>query len=90
MKPVESLSDEAKQTRVGDAWAVVHSSRVALFYIEQLADAVTKSFRSFAAAAGEDWQIIGIFSSLREAHEAVTTWIRRPGAKRAREEAIRS
>ena len=83
-----AVSEAAKAATVGDAWAIVHSFEVGQFYLEQLADAVAKNFRSFAAAAGEDWQIIGIFGSLQEAHAAVDQWIRTPGAERAREGAI--
>ncbi len=88
MRRAEAVSEEAKQTRVGEAWAVVHSFEVAQFYIEELADAVTKNFKSFVAAAGEDWQVIGIFPSYGRAHAAASEWIRTPGAERAREGAI--
>jgi len=82
------VSEAAKAATVGDAWAIVHSFEVGQFYLEELGEAVAKNFRSFAAAAGEDWQIIGIFGSLKEAHAAVDQWIRTPGAERAREGAI--
>ncbi len=85
---VEPVTEAAKSTRVGDAWAVVHSFEVGQFYPEELADAVQKNFRSFIAAAGEDWQVIGIFGSYQEAHAAITAWGRTPGAERAREGAI--
>ncbi len=83
------ISDAAKAAPVDDCWAVVHSFEVGQFYLEELPEAVAKNFRSFAAAAGEDWQIIGIFASLDEAHEAAAAWIRTPGAERAREGATR-
>ncbi len=88
MKRVEPVSEAAKSTRVGDAWAVVHSFEVGQFYPEELVDAVQKNYRSFLAAAGEDWQVVGIFSSYGEAHAAITALIRSPGAERAREGAI--
>ncbi len=88
MNPFPPISEAARAATVGESWAVVHSFEVAQFYIEELADAAAKNFCSFAAAAGEDWQIIGIFPSLEEAHAAITAWIRTPGAKRAREGAI--
>lgn len=85
MKPFPAISEAAKAATVGESWAVVHSFEVGQFYLEELPEAVAKNFRSFTAAAGEDWQIIGIFASLDEAHEAVAAWIRTPGAARARE-----
>ena len=88
MTPFPSVSEAAKAATVGECWTVVHSFEAGQSYLEQLSEAVEKNFRSFAAAAGEDWQIIGIFASLEEAHEAVAAWIRTPGAKRAREGAI--
>lgn len=88
MIPFPPISEAAKAATVGESWAVVHSFEVGQFYLEELGEAVAKNFRSFAAAAGEDWQIIGIFASLEEAHAAVERWIRTPGAERAREGAI--
>lgn len=82
------ISEAARAGTVGESWAVVHSFEVGQFYLEQLPEAVEKNFRSFAAAAGEDWQVIGIFASVAEAHEAISAWIRMPGAERAREGAI--
>ncbi len=66
----------------------MHSFETAQFYIEELPDAVTKNFKSFVAAAGEDWQVIGIFPTYEAAHAAASRWIRTPGAERARDGAI--
>jgi hypothetical protein len=82
------VSRDARTVCVGEAWAVVHSFQTAQFYIEELPEAVHKNYRSFAAAAAEDWQIIGLFRSHGEAHDALTGWIRTPGAERARDSAI--
>ena len=83
MKRVSPIGEGLKELPVGEAWAVVHSFEVAQFYIEEFCSAVEKNYRSFLAAAGEDWQIIGIFGSMQEAADAVTAWIRTPGAERA-------
>jgi len=88
MKPVMPIDPRVKELSVGDAWAVVHSFEAAQFFIEELCLAVEKNYRSFVAASGEDWKIIGIFDSAREAADAITAWIRIPGAERAREGAI--
>jgi hypothetical protein len=88
MKPVMPISPDSKELPVGEAWAVVHSFGAGQFFIESLVEAVEKNYRSFVAAAGEDWQVVGIFGSAREAADAVTAWIRTPGAERAREGAI--
>lgn len=88
MKALFPVNEAARAAQVGTCWAVVHSFGVAQFYLEQLSDAVEKNFRSFAAAAGEDWQIIGIFASLGEAHDAISAWIRTPGAERAQDGAV--
>jgi hypothetical protein len=88
MKRIPSVGESVKEVSVGDAWVVVHSFEVAQFYIETLCEAVSKNYRSFVAAAGEDWQIIGLFSSAQEASAAASAWIRTPGAIRAREGAI--
>lgn len=85
MRAFFPVSEATKEARVADCWAIVHSFGVGQFYLEQLPEAVEKNFRSFAAAAGEDWQIVGIFASLAEAHDALSAWIRSPGAERARE-----
>jgi hypothetical protein len=84
-RPILPISEEARAASVGDAWAVVHSFLVGQFYLEELAEAVEKNFRSFAVAAGEDWQVIGIFASLGQAHDAISAWIRSPGAEQAME-----
>ena len=88
MKPVMPIDPRVKELSVGDAWAVVHSFEAEQFYIEDLVSAVEKNYRSFVVAAGEDWQVIGIFGTPGEAADAITSWIRTPGAKRAREGAI--
>ncbi len=88
MKRIEPVSEAAKAAQVGDAWAVVHSFEVGQFYLEELPSAVEKNYSSFAAAAGEDWQIVGIFASWQDAHAAVDILIRTPGAERAREGTI--
>jgi hypothetical protein len=88
MKRIPPISHDVKEVSVGDAWAVVHSCEAGQFFIETLCEAVEKNYRSFVVAAGEDWQIVGIFASPDEAHDAITAWIRTPGAERAREGAI--
>lgn len=85
MRAFFPVNEATREATVADCWAIVHSFAVGQFYLEQLAEAVEKNFRSFAAAAGEDWQIVGIFASLSEAHEALSAWVRSPGAERARE-----
>jgi hypothetical protein len=80
------VSERARAMFVDECWAVVHSFKVGQFFVEQLPRAVEKNFESFVTVAGEDWQIVGIFPSLEEAHDAITVWIRTPGAKRARKE----
>ena len=84
-RAVLPINNHARSATVGKAWAVVHSVTAGQFYLEELAEAVEKNFRSFSAAAGEDWQIIGIFASLGEAHDAISKWIGCSGVKRARE-----
>jgi hypothetical protein len=88
MKRVSPIGQGVKELPVGDAWAIVHSFEAGQFFIESLLEAVEKNYRSFVAAAGEDWQVVGIFGSAREAADAVSAWIRTPGATRAREGAI--
>ncbi len=85
MRKFPPVNKAARAARVGDCWAVVHSFGCGQFYLEQLPEAVENNFGSFVAAAGEDWQVIGIFASLPEAHAAISAWIRTPGAERARE-----
>ena len=85
MKAFLPVNDAARAATVGECWAVVHSFEVGQFYLEELTEAVAKNFQSFAVAAGEDWQVIGIFASLAEAHAAIGAWIRLPAAERARE-----
>jgi hypothetical protein len=85
MREIQSISARVKELPVGEIWAVVHSFDVGQFFIEHLVSAVTKNYRSFVAAAGEDWTIVGLFGSAEEAANAVTAWMRTPGAKRAQE-----
>ncbi|CAN5482798.1 hypothetical protein BH20VER3_BH20VER3_19080 [soil metagenome] len=68
MRAVFPVNEATREAKIADCWAIVHSFAVGQFYLEQLPEAVEKNFRSFAAAAGEDWQIVGIFASLAEAH----------------------
>jgi hypothetical protein len=82
------ISASVKELPVGDAWAVVHSFESGQFFIEDLVSSVEKSYRSFVAGAGGDWEIIGIFCSAHEAADAVSRLIRTPGAQRVREGAI--
>lgn len=79
------VSEDARDTRVGHAYAVVHSCKHGLLFIEELPDAVEKNYRSFAAVAGEDWQIIGIFEDIEAAYKASCAWVQTPGSKRRSE-----
>jgi hypothetical protein len=79
---VPPISTSAKTQSVGACWSVVYSSEQGLFFIEDLVSAIEKNYCSFLAASGEDWILIGIFASPKEAAAAIQSWIRIPGAPR--------
>lgn len=85
MNPAEPLSEEAREACVKNVWVVLHSNRTSAFYIEELPESVATSHAAFRNAAGEGYETIGVFVSYRQAHDALTSWIRLPGAERARE-----
>jgi len=64
------------------AYAIVSSSKFDSMFVEKLAEAVKRNFRSFREAAGEDWLIIGIFADHETAYKAMLNWWRPPGAQR--------
>lgn len=85
MKRAEPLTEEALEACVKEAWVVLHSNRTGAFYVEPLPESVTTSFKAFCNAVGEGYETIGVFVSYGDAHDALTSWIRLPGAERARE-----
>ncbi len=85
MRPAEPLPNDALETCVKNAWVVLHSNHTGAFYIELLPESVAASHEAFRNAAGEGYETIGVFDTYRKAHDALTSWIRLPGAERARE-----
>ena len=73
-KRIPPISIATSELPVSNVWAVVFSFESGHFFIEDLCSAIKKNFQSFEAAAGEDWQIIGIFRSAQEAADAAATW----------------
>ena len=85
MKPANPLPDDALEASVREVWVVLHSNRTGAFYIESLQESVATSHQAFRHAAAEGYETIGVFRTYGKAHDALTSWIRLPGAEQARE-----
>ncbi len=77
MLPFVAVTAAAKRTSVEDAWAILYCFDSRNMWLEPLATAVSKTHFSFYhGLRREDGDIVGLCSSVDEAHNFAAKWIR--------------